>query len=338
MKRSFLELAACPVCGGRLDARGGGEEVTTGELACAGCGASYPVEGGVPRLLPPQLDEERKRISRAFGWQWQHFVELHPESEEQLLDWIRPLGPDDFRGKRVLDAGCGFGRHAHFAAEWGAEEVVALDASGAVESAQRLVGSRPNVHVVQGDILEPPFAREDGFGPFDVIYSIGVLDHMPDPRAGFESLVRFLRPGGTIAAWVYGWEGNGFVRGVVDPVRRVTAKAPPPLLRGLSWPLAATLHGVSRAASAGRDTRLGRRLPLREYLLSIADYTLRNKENIVFDQLVSPTVHYLRREELEEWVGGAGLEDGTLTSRHGNSWRVQARRAPAQIPAGQAAD
>ena len=36
--------------------------------------------------------------------------------------------------RRILDAGCGTGRHAYFAASYGAREVVALDLSGAVET------------------------------------------------------------------------------------------------------------------------------------------------------------------------------------------------------------
>jgi len=39
---------------------------------------------------------------------------------------------------------------------------------------------------------------------FDFIYSIGVLHHTPDTRAAFLRLVPLLKPGGTIAIWVYG--------------------------------------------------------------------------------------------------------------------------------------
>ncbi|MDX6513695.1 MAG: hypothetical protein QOE36_3199 [Gaiellaceae bacterium] len=335
MKRRLLDLIACPVCAGDLELRAGEEEIERGELTCAGCGARYPIERGIPRLLPPELAAPDREIQRAFGWQWQHFDEIHPETEAQLLDWLQPLRPDDFRDKVVLDAGCGSGRNSHFALEWGAREVVAMDLSLAVEAAQRRLGDRPNVHVVQGDILNPPFRRAGGFGPFDLIFSVGVLDHMPQPRAGFDSLVGLLGPGGGIAAWVYGWEGNGFVRRVVDPVRSVTTRMPPPLLRSLSWPLGLALHGVSRGVYAPLGERpAGRRLPLRDYLLWIAPFTLRNKENIVFDQLVSPTVHYLRREEVEDWVRGDGLERGAVSHRHGNSWRVQASRAASAVPTG----
>ena len=131
-----------------------------------------------------------------------------------------------FEGKRVLDAGCGTGRHAYLAARFGAREVVAVDLSGAVDAARVNLEALDNVHVVQGDLLRLPLRPADRGGGFDLIYSIGVLHHLPDPHAGFRSLLPYLRPGGTIAVWLYGYENNGFVRHAVEPLRRVTTKLP----------------------------------------------------------------------------------------------------------------
>src|SRR5207249_4131866 len=121
------------------------------------------------------LSGVEEKTSAAFGWQWREFVELFDQYEPQFLDWIKPIQPDFFRDKLVLDAGCGNGRHALYAARYGARDVVALDLSQAVDTAYANIGSMPNVHVVQGDINHPPFKRPTGGGPFDFIYSIGVL-------------------------------------------------------------------------------------------------------------------------------------------------------------------
>jgi SAM-dependent methyltransferase len=182
------------------------------------------------------------------------------------------------------------------------------------------------VHVLQGDLLRPPFSTAAEGAGFDLVYSIGVLHHLPDPREGFRSLVRYVRPGGTIAVWVYGHENNGFVRNVVEPVRRVSTKLPPPLLRGLAWPLAVGFHGVAKGVYRPLErTPVGRRLPLNEYLSSVADFTFRQNYGIVFDQLVAPTAAYVRGPELETWFAEAGLEDVHVTPRHGNSWRGRGR-------------
>ena len=68
--------------------RRGEAEVETGELVCDGCGRDWPIRGGIPRLVPPDLVEQQTKTASAFGWQWQHFAEMHPEFEAQFLDWI----------------------------------------------------------------------------------------------------------------------------------------------------------------------------------------------------------------------------------------------------------
>jgi SAM-dependent methyltransferase len=328
VKTSVVPDLACPLCGEplRLDTGEQLEDVENGELRC-GNDHRWPIRGGIPRLVPPDLVEQQRKTASAFGWQWQHFAEQHPEFEEQFLDWLHPIGRDFFRGKRVLDAGCGTGRHAHFAAEFGAAEVIALDLSDAVEAARANLAHQANVHVVQGDLLRPPFLTAGAGGGFDLVYSIGVLHHLPDPYAGFQSLLRFVRPGGTIAVWVYGHENNGFVRHVVEPLRRVSTKIPPPMLRGLAWPLALGFHGAAKGVYRPlHGTAVGRALPLDEYMSSVAGFSFRQNYAIVFDQLVAPTAAYIRGDELERWFSDNGLEDVVVSHRHGNSWRGQGRR------------
>jgi SAM-dependent methyltransferase len=329
VKASLLEDLVCPITRDPLHLdrqRVGADEVESAELVCDGCGRRWSVRNGIPRLVPPDLVEHQSKTASAFGWQWQHFAEMHPQFEAQFLDWLHPLTPDFFRGKRVLDGGCGTGRHAYFAAKYGAGEVVAIDLSEAVETARRTLAPYDNAHVLQGDLLRPPLRDADAGGGFDFIYSIGVLHHLPDPYAGFRSLLRYLRPGGTIAVWVYGYENNGFVRNVVEPLRRLSTKIPPSLLRLLAWPLAVGFHGAAKGVYRPlHGTAVGRALPLDEYLSSVADFSFRQNYAIVFDQLVAPTAAYITRAELERWFEESELEDVHLSHRHGNSWRGRGR-------------
>ena len=324
MKRAIVDALVCPISGDGLElvADRQADDIEDGELICKACRIRWPIRGGVPRLVPPDLVAQQQQTAQAFGWQWQHFAEMHREFETQFLDWISPLAPEFFRGKRILDAGCGTGRHAHFAARYGASEVFALDLSSAVETARRNLAEFPNVHVVQGDLLRPPFSSGAPGDGFDFIYSIGVLHHLPDPRQGFIRLVRHLRPGGTIAVWVYGHENNGVVRHVIEPIRRVSTKISPPFLRVLAWPLAVGFHGVARGVYRPLESSsLGLKLPLHEYLASVADFSFRQNYGIVFDQLAAPTAAYIKGPELQGWFEDSGLEDVELSHRHGNSWR-----------------
>ncbi|MER3397560.1 MAG: hypothetical protein C4315_00480 [Chloroflexota bacterium] len=58
MKRDLMEILACPVCKGDLELRVEQEdekEVIKGSLYCKNCNETYPIEDGIPNLLPPNL-------------------------------------------------------------------------------------------------------------------------------------------------------------------------------------------------------------------------------------------------------------------------------------------
>jgi SAM-dependent methyltransferase len=117
------------------------------------------------------------------------------------------LSPDEVRGKLVLDAGVGAGRFCDVLSSWGAN-VIGADLSYAVEASHKNFINRPNVLVAQADIGSLPFEP----GTFDYIVSIGVLHHTPDTKTYFKRLVPLLKPGGSIAIWVYPFEGDYIVR------------------------------------------------------------------------------------------------------------------------------
>jgi SAM-dependent methyltransferase len=113
-------------------------------------------------------------------------------------------------GERVLDMGCGAGRHAFEMYRRGAD-VIALDQDADELStvsewfaAMRDEGSVPagaEADVKQGDALNLPFPD----GEFDRVVAAEVLEHIPDDEAAIAELARVLRPGGTIAVTVPRW-------------------------------------------------------------------------------------------------------------------------------------
>ncbi|MDA8076364.1 MAG: methyltransferase domain-containing protein [Actinomycetota bacterium] len=111
-------------------------------------------------------------------------------------------------GERVLDLGCGSGRHAFEAARRGAR-VVALDAGEAelrgvratfvaMLAAGELDPECCGAGAVRGDARRLPF--EDGV--FDRVIAAEVLEHIPEDTAAMAELARVLRPGGTMAVTV----------------------------------------------------------------------------------------------------------------------------------------
>ena len=327
MNVRVLDYLRCLHCGGALTLAdpSAGLEVESGELRCAACGHGYPVVRGIPRLLPDELTLEKLRTASAFGWEWQEFDSLHDDRETyhgQFLDWVHPIEPDFFRGKVVLDGGCGMGRFAAAAAEFGAKDVLAIDLSDAVEAAYRNTKHLPNVHVIQADIYRLPFGRS-----VDFAFSIGVLHHLPDPEGGFSSLVGHLKPGGSVFAWVYGRENNGWIVRLVNPMReRFFSRLPRKVLYALSFAATVALHPVLKllylpANRIARFRSLASILPYNGYLSWLAQFGFRHNHHVIFDHLVAPTAFYITRDEFRAWFAKAALSEPRISWRNQNSWR-----------------
>jgi len=113
-------------------------------------------------------------------------------------------------GDRVLDMGCGAGRHAFEMYRRGGD-VVAFDQDGDelagvldLFGAMRDAGEVPDgaeADIKQGDALSLPFAD----GEFDRVVAAEVLEHIPDDVDAIAELARVLRPGGTMAVTVPRW-------------------------------------------------------------------------------------------------------------------------------------
>jgi SAM-dependent methyltransferase len=115
-------------------------------------------------------------------------------------------------GDRLLDLGCGGGRHAYEAMRRGAR-AVAVDAdSGEIKDVVALMAamqqddeltrtSKGAGMAMTADALSLPFPS----GCFDRVIAAEVLEHIPLDRRAIAELSRVLRPGGTMAVTVPRW-------------------------------------------------------------------------------------------------------------------------------------
>lgn len=122
-----------------------------------------------------------------------------------------------WRGKRVLEIGCGIGTDTINFARHGAR-VTAVDLSEAsVEIARR----RARVYGLESEIAfhvanAEELSRVVPVESYDLVYSFGVLHHTPHPARAIEEIRRYTVQGSTLKIMVYhrrSWKVLGIVAG-----------------------------------------------------------------------------------------------------------------------------
>lgn len=261
-----------------------------------------------------------QRTADAFAASWNNLPEGSVYSAAQFAEWFAPLDRNAAEGLRVLELGCGGGNLLTHMAAWGPRELVGVDLGDSVSMAERNMarsGAR-NHRIERHDLV-----TYDDPQRFDLVYCIGVLHHLKDPHAGFDAVLRNTRAGGRFHCWVYAHEGNGIIRWVVDPIRRVASALPWWITKyAIATPLVVPYFLYAKTLNALRWPVL-HALPLYDYSLWIAQRDFAFFRHVAFDQLVTPQTAYLRKGTIEAWLRDARIDGGStyLIFRNGNSWK-----------------
>ena len=328
------ETLRCPACAGPLEPAHDGDQ---GSLVCAKCGETFPVIRSIPRLLLSPFreallgngtaagtDEQQLQTALSFGFEWTRFPEMYDEWSRSFLEYMQPHSAEFFNRKKVLDAGCGNGRFAYYAAKYGAE-VWAMDLGPAVEVAQRNTATAGKAQVIQADLHRPPFAPES----FDFVYSIGVLHHLPDPEPAFQNLLRYVKPGGEIQIYLY-WKPEGqpvkrALLAMVTTARQITTRLPHSLNYALAFPAAVAAfaffvwpYRLLKKIPGLKE--LAEKLPMKQY----AHFPFRVCVNDQLDRFSAPIENRYTRREVEDWLRRGDLEEIKVNPSYG--WVATGRK------------
>jgi len=354
MKKDLMNYIVCPTCKGQLlltKYEEEGPEIMEGLLACKKCKTFFPIIDGVPRILQPDfllklvsnyesflnrhnmthpvdnpeftVHSTDEKIAKGFEFEWQKHSEVLPEHNKEFLHVLGDLlSPSEIKGKTILDAGCGQGRFSYFLKKYGASTVVSFDLGEQTLIAQNNLKGK-NVHVVQASIYDPPFKSV-----FDLVISIGVIHHLPDPEKGFRQLFQLLKVKGKIFIWVYGYSS---IIPVIRFLRSFTLNRGVKFNRFLGFFFAIPLYLINQFYN------LVRRIPIVKKFAELIPFHMyydrgfSNIWTICFDKINSGIAVYYKRSDLQGWLDRlTDKKSGHLSERYpgksGSSWRLMAKK------------
>jgi len=203
---AFADVLGCPLCNGPLPLAG------DGTLACAACGARYPMADGLADLVPPEPGQaetpnirimESALLARVYERAWRPVLTRlltgmsHDAERAWSLDRLAPAAPD----ATVLDLACGPGNTTRtIAAAVPAGRVLGIDFSTAMlrEALAAAPAAGATVGYVRGDAHRLPLQP----GSVDAANCAGAFHLFSDPPRVLAGIAAALRPGGRFTLMV----------------------------------------------------------------------------------------------------------------------------------------
>ena len=163
-------------------------------------------------------------------------------------------------------------------------------------------------------------------GQYDMIFSIGVLHHIPDPMPVLRAAYRALKPQGQMFIWLYGAEGNDAYLRLVLPLRALTKRMPHRFNATLAYALDIPLVIYVAACQYLR-------LPLYRYMRNyLGKLTADKRRLVIYDQLNPEWAKYYKRDEAERLLTDAGFQEVRSHHRGGYSWTVLGTKGRSRSP------
>ena len=148
------------------------------------------------------------QTKNSFDYQWQNLPhgrhnleneQFRNEATENVCKFTA-LPLDWFKGKKVVDVGCGAGRYSWALCKLGAH-VLSLDQSSmGIKVTKEACSEFSNHRVLKADLTVSLNIDE----VFDLVWCAGVLHHTGDTYTAFKNIVPLVKPGGLMFIMLYG--------------------------------------------------------------------------------------------------------------------------------------
>ncbi len=204
MKRTTLDLLACPFCRGCLNFTGADEKtLRAGTLTCPRCKKDFPIVDGIPHFIQPEeLTGFNRRFSRMYDWfSWAYrafsriafaYIGMDEETgRREITDRLEP------RGGRVLEVSIGPGVNLPYLMNRSdVGEVFGLDISlGQLQRCQSYVAKKGwGVDLFLGNGEQLPFQDE----AFDGVFHVGGINFFNNKKSAIDEMIRVAKPGARI--------------------------------------------------------------------------------------------------------------------------------------------
>ena len=153
-------------------------------------------------MTPTKTNNIDSKTVSGFGDEWSRFDQtgMSDEDAERLFEGYFSVFPWSVLPKNAMgfDLGCGSGRWAKFVAPR-VGKLHCIDPSVAIEVARKNLRALANCEFHQAGVDDLPISDHS----MDFGYSLGVLHHIPDTRAGLAVCVTKLKPGAPFLLYLY---------------------------------------------------------------------------------------------------------------------------------------
>jgi len=262
-----------------------------------------------------------KKTILDFGRQWVIHGELRDTywSSKSMFEDHFPNHFDFsiFSKKVVLEVGSGSGRILNMLTKYNPLKLIGVEPSSGFEILKQNTREIPNLKLINkaGSDFE--------FRNLDVIVSLGVIHHIPNPNPVIKNVYDSLKKGGYFILWVYGHENNKFYVLSQRLVRVLSSRFPDRILNWLSFVLTYIFdfYGV-----INKNVFFGK-LSLNEYYINVfAKCPRQEKKYIIYDQLNPSYSKYYKKDEVHFLLDQHGFKKIELWHRHNYSWTAIAQK------------